>query len=61
MKLKKIILAGLLGAVLSAIGGQVLAQDVHVDGYYRSNGTYVAPHVRSAPDGNPYNNYSYGR
>ena len=28
-----------------------------VNGYTRSNGTYVAPYVRSAPDGNPYNNY----
>lgn len=32
---------------------------VHVNGYYRSNGTYVAPHYRSNPDGNPYNNWSY--
>jgi hypothetical protein len=32
---------------------------VHVRGYYRSNGTYVQPHMRSSPDGNPYNNYSY--
>lgn len=32
---------------------------VYVHGYYRSNGTYVAPHYRSNPDGNPYNNYSY--
>ena len=32
---------------------------VHVNGYYRSNGTYVQPHYRSAPDGNPYNNWSY--
>lgn len=31
---------------------------VHVNGYYRSNGTYVAPHYRSAPDGNFYNNWS---
>ena len=34
---------------------------VSVNGYYRSNGTYVAPHYRSAPDGNFYNNWStYG-
>ena len=26
---------------------------VQVDGYFRSNGTYVAPHVRTFPDGNP--------
>jgi hypothetical protein len=32
---------------------------VKVNGYYRKNGTYVAPHYRSSPDGNPYNNYSY--
>jgi hypothetical protein len=32
---------------------------VNVKGYYRSNGTYVKPHVRTAPDSNPYNNYSY--
>jgi hypothetical protein len=31
---------------------------VYVHGYYKSNGTYVAPHYRSAPDGNPYNNWS---
>lgn len=32
---------------------------VSVKGYYRKDGTYVAPHMRSAPDGNPYNNWSY--
>jgi hypothetical protein len=32
---------------------------VYVRGYTKSNGTYVAPHYRSAPDGNPYNNWSY--
>jgi len=30
-----------------------------VSGHFRSNGTYVAPYLRSVPDGNPYNNYSY--
>ena len=35
-----------------------LAQ-VNVGGYYRSNGTYVQPHQRSAPDGVRSNNYSY--
>lgn len=34
------------------------AGDVYVHGYYRSDGTYVRPHYRSAPDGNPYNNWS---
>lgn len=29
---------------------------VHVSGYTRANGTYVAPHYRSAPDGDFGNN-----
>jgi len=37
---------------------QVNAQ-VKVKGYYRKDGTYVQPHYRSKPDGNPYNNWSY--
>ena len=32
---------------------------VHVDGYFRQNGTYVAPYTRGYPDGNPYNNRSW--
>ena len=32
---------------------------VRVSGYYRKDGTYVQPHYRSNPDGNPYNNWSY--
>lgn len=34
-----------------------VAQDVYVDGYIRSDGTYVRPHVRSAPDASQWNNY----
>ena len=37
---------------------QAFAQ-VKVKGYYRKDGTYVKPHYRSNPDGNPYNNWSY--
>jgi len=33
--------------------------DVWVNGYYRSNGTYVSGHYRSSPDGDPYNNWSF--
>lgn len=29
-----------------------------VDGYFRQDGTYVAPHVRSAPDSSRINNYN---
>ncbi|MCC5029771.1 MULTISPECIES: hypothetical protein [Burkholderia] len=32
--------------------------DQTVSGYTRSDGTYVQPYHRTAPDGNPYNNYS---
>ena len=32
---------------------------VKVKGYYRKDGTYVKPHYRSSPDGNPKNNWSY--
>lgn len=42
---------------------EALAQrgSVSVRGHFRSNGTYVAPHFRSAPDGNFSNNWStYG-
>ena len=35
-----------------------MAQDVHVQGYHRKDGTYVQPHYRSAPDGNVNNNWS---
>ena len=31
---------------------------VGVRGHFPSNGTYVAPHYRSNPDGNFYNNWS---
>jgi hypothetical protein len=33
------------------------ADDVYVNGYYRKDGTYVRPHIRSAPDSSLSNNY----
>ena len=50
-------LALVLTILVSAIPADA---QVHVQGYYRSNGTYVQPYVRSAPDGLPYNNYGRG-
>ncbi len=38
---------------------QVVDAAVKVKGYYRKDGTYVKPHYRSSPDGNPYNNWSF--
>lgn len=32
--------------------------EVHVRGYTKKDGTYVAPHYRSAPDGTRNNNWS---
>lgn len=39
-------------------GNPGFGQDQMVNGYTRSNGTYVEPYHRTAPDANPYNNYS---
>jgi hypothetical protein len=51
------VLVGLVvsGAVLVSEG----QAQTHVDGYFRRDGTYVQPHMRSAPDRNPSNNWSY--
>jgi hypothetical protein len=38
---------------------QVSEAYVSVKGYYRKDGTYVSPHVRSNPNGLKYDNYSY--
>ena len=46
-----------LGLAALATSTTVSAQ-VYVHGYTTKNGTYVAPHYRSAPDSNPYNNWS---
>jgi hypothetical protein len=35
-----------------------LAEDVSVKGYFRRDGTYVQPHMRSAPDSSYNNNWS---
>jgi hypothetical protein len=32
---------------------------VHVNGYYRKNGTYVAPYTRTSPNSTKTDNYSY--
>ncbi len=55
--MKKYWLGGLLFIALLLPFSNTYA--VSVSGYYRSNGTYVQGYERTAPDGNPYNNYSY--
>lgn len=53
----KIVLTIALTAFAALSVAQAFAQ-VRVDGYTKRNGTYVAPHIRSNPDGNRFNNYS---
>lgn len=43
-------------AVAMLTAGSAAAQ-VYVQGYTRSNGTYVAPHYRSSPNGTTADNY----
>jgi len=49
----------LLIALLLAFSIPEALADQNVSGYYRSNGTYVQPYVRSSPDNTVTNNYSY--
>jgi hypothetical protein len=51
----KIVLAG--AVTLTASSPSWAAE--YVQGYYRSDGTYVQPYWRSDPDGNPFNNFTY--
>lgn len=53
---KRIVVFGFL--VLSIFAQPINAKDVRVSGYTRSDGTYVAPHYRSDPDGSFDNNWS---
>jgi hypothetical protein len=54
-RMKKIIV---LTAALVLFGFAQADAD-SVRGYTRRDGTYVAPHQRTSPDRNPYNNYSF--
>lgn len=48
----------LLAAAVVLTASSAAEAQTYVRGYYRSNGTYVAPHYRSYQDGNFYNNWS---
>jgi hypothetical protein len=48
----------LIALVVAFAAPITASSQVHVRGYYRKNGTYVQPHVRSNPDGNFSNNWS---
>ena len=51
-----LVLCGTVHAQVASAGSQ---DDVAVKGYVRSDGSYVQPHQQSAPNGNPYDNYSF--
>ncbi len=53
--MRKLIFA-LIGVLMSA--SFAWAQDVYVRGYFRSDGTYVQPHYRSAPNNTVLDNWS---
>lgn len=60
-KIMKTFFVSLAAALMLTIwfGAANSAEAGRVRGYYRSDGTYVQPHIRSSPDRSPYNNYSY--
>jgi hypothetical protein len=45
------------GLLLFGSASAITAGDLYVDGYYRSDGTYVRPYIRSTPDSSIDNNY----
>jgi hypothetical protein len=52
----KVIIAA--AAIVLASYATAAAKTTHVEGYVRKDGTYVAPHERSAPDRSYNNNWS---
>ena len=56
--MKKFLSLIVAGSLLVGVPA-VASADVHVRGYYRSDGTYVPPHYRSDPDETTDNNWSH--
>ena len=52
--MKMIVLAA---GLLVAVGAQA-QKTTNVDGYFKGNGTYVAPHTKTAPNSTTSDNYS---
>ncbi len=57
--LRKLMRVGILTLIAICLFASSAQAYVSVSGYYRSDGTYVAPHVRSEPNGLKYDNYSW--
>lgn len=58
MKLKPLMALITLTVILGGWALPGVAKDTWVSGYTRQNGTQVQGYYRTAPDSNPYNNYS---
>lgn len=57
--MKKLFLGFILAASLMFPAlGTASAGDTYVNGYYKSNGTYVRPHYRTSPNSTNLDNYS---
>ena len=59
--MKKIAAIVLATAVTFGSLASTASAGVFVNGYFKGNGTYVAPHYRSSPDSFTFNNYSNWR
>lgn len=57
----KTVIFFLLGIVILACWSVSFAKDVNVRGYYRKDGTYVQPYVRSSPNQTKSDNYGPSR
>ena len=51
----------LIGLVATLTFGSAVQAQVNVRGYTRADGTYVAPHTRSSPNGTTADNYGSTR
>lgn len=47
----------IIAIALIALSAQAVA-DEYVNGYVKKDGTYVAPHMRSSPNGQQWDNYN---
>ena len=47
----------IIAVALLALSAQAVA-DEYVNGYVKKDGTYVAPHMRSSPNGQQWDNYN---
>lgn len=58
MKRKILTIALLVSFMIGSMAPFAMARSVRVNGYYRSNGTYVSPYYRTSPDRSFSNNWS---